>query len=240
MAQLNCPEGKVELPIDIWYCKIIDKLCPIQAWIDTEHWEVFDEKCIAQEPRKSGVKRAITTEQYRGFHHILGQYLCPLCRPSRTGSHNRRYHYPWQLFLLRDYVPVADDDLNLELVRNGLSTAPLYSAICRTCLNEVLAKLAFPSLEEQERSRSGGYGEPMNNGESISFHMVRSVIEDESGRAPIPGRCDWCLSEFGLDQRGDCIFYDVVDISSVAGAGSGFRLCSGCGERFAGLFIIAD
>jgi hypothetical protein len=80
----------------------------------------------------------------------------------------------------------------------------------------------------------------MNESESLSFHMYRSVAEKAGGGAPPEGTCAWCNRAFDWDADGECVFYDVLHIESSAGNRPSFRLGTECGERLAALFRIDD
>lgn len=45
-SAVNCPESTVKLPIDIWYCKLEDKACPIQGQVSLDYPEAFFEGCF--------------------------------------------------------------------------------------------------------------------------------------------------------------------------------------------------
>jgi hypothetical protein len=149
------------------------------------------------------------------------------------------YHYEWNLYWVKDFVPYDSIDvLRRELIEHGISTAAMMSAICRSCLDDVLAQLGLPSMDTQLQRR--GYGEPMNEDEPISFQMYRSIIERASGNDPMKGACGWCGGVFGWNASGESIWYDIHSVSSPTGEREGFRLCEACGERFAFLFEIKD
>lgn len=236
--QLACPEGKIELPIDLWKCKLTGQLCPLQAFIDTEHWTTFHEHCLAPQERQQGIRQAISTGQYHGFHHVLGRYLCPMCKPSRRGRWHHAYHYPWELHPLERFVPYDSEELRLQLLQRDVSITAQSAPLCGNCLNTVLDTLELPSLDAQLQHR--GYGEPMNEDEPLSFHMYRSVIERESGNKAQEGECAWCEATFAWNESGECIYYDIHSVTSPTGDRGGFRLCELCGERFARLFEIRD
>ena len=77
MTQVDCPEGHIKLPIDLWHCKITRTACPIQAQIDTESWAKFHRHCLAGTERQHGIKAAITSGEYNGFHHMFEMKTVP-------------------------------------------------------------------------------------------------------------------------------------------------------------------
>ena len=42
-----CPEGFLDLPLDIWKCKLDKRTCKLQAWISTNDKEQFLSSCHA-------------------------------------------------------------------------------------------------------------------------------------------------------------------------------------------------
>lgn len=237
MALINCPEGKIKLPIDLWYCKITDKSCPLQASINTEKWDEFHKYCLAPKERQEGIGQAITSERYKGFHHMPGRYLCPTCKPSRKGNWDRAYHFPWELEPLEVYVPYNEEELRLEIIKHGIPSSAQFGALCRNCLNDILTRLGLPSVELQN-SQPKGYGEPLNENGPIFFHMYRSVIERQSGSSQIEGTCSWCEREFSWNKDSESIVYDIYWMPSQSGKSNSFRLCEFCGDKLARLFRV--
>lgn len=129
---VNCPEGAVRLPIDLWTCKITKDICPLQAQVPLQDQAHFFQHCQAPEPRKTQIFATVERGAYEGFHHMPGRYLCPACQHSGR-SINSQYHYPWELTLLGAYFPfnyeqdwptvrrrLKDKNARITLVSNAL------------------------------------------------------------------------------------------------------------------------
>jgi len=71
---INCPQGKIELPIDTWHCKDTKTPCPLQGQLDISDPEVFLKLCLLSEETKNGILNAILEGKYKGFHHVPGRY----------------------------------------------------------------------------------------------------------------------------------------------------------------------
>lgn len=239
MSQINCPEGRIELPIDIWYCKLIDKPCPIQASIDTDDWAMFEEHCLAAPERQTGIRGAITNGEYGGFHHLPGRYLCPTCKPSRGGRWDRAYHYREDLMPLQPFVSHDDRTLRIAMMKQKIPLEALAGALCRSCIDDVLERLELPSVAEQ-RERRSGYGEPMNEDQPVQFNLFRSIRERVGGAELPSGSCGWCERGYAWNSDGDCVYYDAHSVKIAAGEVDGFRLCETCGEKLAALLEVPD
>ncbi len=135
---MDCPEGKLLEPIDLWQCKLTGKLCPIQADVDPPSFSKFGRYCEAPVETQEGIKKAINKGEYRGFHHLPGRYLCPTCKSSK-GSW--KYFYEHELFALSDYVDVTATEVRERMIKRHVSLSTASSNICRECLEKVLAKL---------------------------------------------------------------------------------------------------
>ena len=139
---ISCPEGYVELPIDIWKCKLNRKTCPIQGRVFITDKAKFLYGCHAPRERKEAIFTAIEDSRYNGFHHMPGRYLCPLCRGKQY-----RYHYPWELTLLIGFFDIYDRDFRIRLIREGINLAATTSALCPKCFITVVSKMD-PNLEK--------------------------------------------------------------------------------------------
>lgn len=237
MTVLNCPHGMIKLPIDLWYCRLFNQACPVQASINTQNWEQFHGQCLAAPDRQGGIRQAIESGKYTGFHHMPGRYLCPTCK-SRKDSW-RAYHYPWELQPLSLFVPYDEETLRLEIIRCNIPGAAQFSYLCEKCLNEILAKLGLASSDEQMKEHRG-YGEPVNQGEPVSFRTYRSVKERQEGGSPIEGACSWCGSGFDWNDKGESMCYDFFPPSTTRTGRWSFRLCEKCGDRLLGLLEVSD
>lgn len=146
---VNCPEGYVKLPIDLWYCKHTKKRCPVQAEVNIANSEYFFERCLASDETKNGIWNAINKGEYKGFHHVVGRYKCGSCDNSRRYYN---YHYPWELTLLSEHCDMesiwSDVERAKELIRKDFPRAAKYTALCCDCFKKV-ARL-FPEIDLSE------------------------------------------------------------------------------------------
>lgn len=140
---VRCPDAKVLLPIDSFYCKHDDTPCNLGGGIFKKNKENFIEKCRIS-TRKQGIWTAIETNRYNGFHHIPGRYLCPNCELKNSEKkRNYNYHYPWELCIIQKYLEVGDIELKKEIIRKLISRNIYYSNYCGNCTSETLNKLNF-------------------------------------------------------------------------------------------------
>jgi len=155
----NCPEGTVELLIDVWVCKLKNETCPIQAQVSLEEPNIFFQHCLAESDRKQQIFDAVTKQKYRGFHHLPGRYLCVGCE-NEGKAINFRYHYPWELTQLSAYYPFSVEcdwpQIRLKLICSGpsgksSSLSAISTALCaKHCKS--LAEQLEPSLAAQLRT----------------------------------------------------------------------------------------
>lgn len=132
----NCPEGAIKLPIDTWVCKTAQQTCPIQAQVSLDDPQSFFAGCLLDQERKQNIFKAASQEDYRGFHHIPGRYLCPRCEEVRGNESGYSYHYPWELSSLTTLTPF-DPDRDMRAALPKLSRAK----ICKTAvLNALCAR----------------------------------------------------------------------------------------------------
>jgi len=196
---MDCPFGKLVEPVDLWHCKITGKLCPIQADVDPPDFSKFDEYCEAPAERLGGIKKAIRSGEYQGFHHLSGRYLCPTCKPSKVW----KYFYEHELFALDDYVDVATIEVRKRMIRRGVSLAAASSDICRHCLEKALYNL-LPEAEAKallELPRSDSvhkYGwsfslqDPCECGCEISEVQVDGLSKGQDiPTVAVTHRCGW-------------------------------------------------
>lgn len=148
---LNCPEGAIRLPVDLWYCKVAKRACPIQAQVAIHKPQQFLDGCLLQEDRKLSILRIVSDGSYLGFHHVRGRYLCPRCENERKGESGYSYHYPWELAHLEDYSGInAEEEMATilpKLLQARLPRSSVQSALCaRHCIE--LARALSPLLVE--------------------------------------------------------------------------------------------
>lgn len=140
----NCPEGAIRLPIDRWECKLTKEVCPIQAQVFLDDRDRFVRHCQAPKARKEQIFDSVAGGAYNGFHHVPGRYLCPSCKHEGKKM-SFRYHYPWELTLLRAYYPfVYERDwphvrAKLRNTRHGLTL--VSSALCATHCKELAERI---------------------------------------------------------------------------------------------------
>ena len=137
---INCPFGTIELPIDLWYCKLAKKRCPIQAWVDPPDFVRFEEHCEANQHNKDGVKKVILSGEYRGEHHMAGR---DLCAAHNSRAVNSRYFYANDLFWLGDYVDLDSTDTRVKMIRRKVSITYASGYVCKDCLDKALRKLGI-------------------------------------------------------------------------------------------------
>jgi len=138
---VRCPEAKVVLPIDEFYCKHDKKSCHIGGGILINDKDYFIANCRFTE-RKEGIWNSIESNKYKGFHHIPGRYLCPSCETKNSEKMIRyNYHYPWELCNIGNYLDYKDIELRKKVIRNGINPNIYYSCYCGTCTLESLSKL---------------------------------------------------------------------------------------------------
>jgi hypothetical protein len=148
---VNCPEGFVKLPIDLWCCKLTGAACDLQAQVFLNDRDKFISSCTAPETKKNGIFTAISDGRYKGFHHVVGRYLCPSCQNDSSFD----YHYRFELTLITDILGNDDQDadpniLRTQIIRQGLPTNVLYCALCPDCALKTIQIIA-PTIAQSLR-----------------------------------------------------------------------------------------
>jgi len=150
-SRLNCPQGYLELPIDVWCCKNTKTPCPLQGLLDTSNSEKYFKLCLVSEETKNGIWNAIIRGKYKGFHHVPSRYRCGLCDRPRIYYN---YHYPWELTLLSDHCDIksiwSDIKRAKELVFRGFSSVAVHTALCCGCFQKASRFLPEINLSEYE------------------------------------------------------------------------------------------
>ena len=141
---INCPEGFIELPIDLWKCKLSGETCPIQAQIFITNKAKFLSGCLALEKRKEAIFETIGNSKYDGFHHLLGRYKCPLCK----GKEVRRYYYPWELTSLNEFFDLFNTEVRIRFLKAHIDLAAYGCSLCPSHLKEVVSKIDL-DMEKQ-------------------------------------------------------------------------------------------
>jgi hypothetical protein len=144
---VNCPEGKILLPVDIWKCKLNGETCPTQAQVFLNQEDEFRTKCGADEKKKEQILNLIRGNKYDGFHHVTGRLKCVLCR----GKEYLKYHYPWELNCLHQYMDILNDNLRIKFLRSGIDLSAYSSGLCPKCFIDVISKLNITTVGTFER-----------------------------------------------------------------------------------------
>jgi len=144
---VNCPEGKILLPIDIWKCKLNKETCLASAQVNLNQEDEFRAKCSADEKRKEQILNTIKEKKYPGRHHVPGRRKCGLCR----GRENYKYHYPWELTYLYQYMDILNDDIRVEFLKSGIDQSAYYSGLCPECFFGVISKLNLTTVGTFEK-----------------------------------------------------------------------------------------
>jgi hypothetical protein len=150
---VRCPDAKVVLPIDSFYCKHDNEPCFLGGGVFKKNEQNFLDNCRIEE-KKEGIWNAIKTKRYKGFHHVPGRYLCPSCeeKNSETRNYEKRinfnYHYPWELCKIGQFLDNKDLELTKDLIRLGISRNVYYASFCASCSVELLDKIGIHAVFE--------------------------------------------------------------------------------------------
>jgi len=175
-----CPEGFLDLPLDLWKCKLDRQVCKLQAWIPIGDKELFVTNCHAPGQRKEDIYRIVVEEIYKGAHHKPGRYLCPTC----GGKSNTRYHYSWELTSLSDFVDISDHDFRVALIENDISMSVVSSNLCPDCFMRVISIVKPDLVGEFESLQLSFTNEPFQSGEPENLHL-----KDEKSRRDFVASC---------------------------------------------------
>lgn len=143
---VNCPEGWIKLPIDLWCCKISKQPCLLQANISLDDEESFLNGCHAPDDKKKAILKTVQSGRYEGFHHVPGRYLCVACEAKGGKKETFFYHYPWEFAELDLALGESYEATRRNLVKGGWPTAFVSCPICAPCCYE-LATTMQPDLE---------------------------------------------------------------------------------------------
>lgn len=129
---LNCPFGRITLPIDRWDCKETRLPCPIQAMVDPPSFELFRKRCEMPRAFQESIEKTILAGRYKGDeHHMPGKRLCPLCDSK---SITRRYHPLGELVMVSGLFSVKDLRVARAFRKANVERSLMYAAVCRPCL----------------------------------------------------------------------------------------------------------
>ena len=153
---VNCPEGVISLPGDIWICRLDKQICKLQAWIITSDKERFVNGCHAPNQRKEGIYQTVIKGEYEGAHHIAGRGICVTCshgifvtskgkKPIKT-----HYHYDWELTSLSHFIDTDDYDFRATLIRNNIRISAAGQELCPDCIIQVVSIVSPELLDEFE------------------------------------------------------------------------------------------
>ncbi len=144
---INCPEGKIISPVDIWYCKLTDTSCPTQAQVLLTNKEQFFSKCLADDDRKNAIYDTIENGKYMGAHQKVGRVICSLCYSLRYPGNEDKpkkninpYYYHFELYSLNDYFDADNDDFRRDFLMKGIDPRA-YNPMCAECFIEVVSKI---------------------------------------------------------------------------------------------------
>lgn len=130
---INCPDGYIKLPIDMWCCKLTGARCNLQAQVFLQDHALFLSRCTAPDDKKAGILKAATEGKYKGFHHIPGRNLCPTCECNSPFNH----HYRFELTFVYRLLGISDEDerdrFRLKTLHLGVSSEAIACALCPPC-----------------------------------------------------------------------------------------------------------
>lgn len=143
-GKINCPNGVVALPIDTWHCKLDNLICGLQAYIDLSNKKNFLTNC--RSPQKEEIYNSVDRRKYKGFHHVIGRYLCPSCDHILSDSQQYfKYHYPWELYPLGECINSDDRSTIINLRRNNIPISVITSKVCAPCFVRYI-NILLPSI----------------------------------------------------------------------------------------------
>lgn len=155
---VNCPEAYIQLPSDIWKCKITKDSCGLQAQVYIKNKQRFFNGCNASEDRKEKIFKTIKDGKYSGFHHVAGRHLCVQCAEDKRKKLNEHYHYIWELVSISDSV-----DFSGEYKKEDSPSEEILDIKESTALDEQLREEGYLALEEMLERKgfeplAAGYG----------------------------------------------------------------------------------
>ncbi len=137
----NCPQGYIELPIDLWKCKYNKSTCILQAQVDMSNKDRFFRGCTATKEQKEGIYSAIKDGKYDGFHHVAGRNLCVMCEATKNTNVYYRYHYEIEMQFVKDLISEKEEVFVRDISKSRFPDTVKYCAVCTDCALEVLANL---------------------------------------------------------------------------------------------------
>jgi hypothetical protein len=158
--RINCPEGCIKLPEDIWCCKLSDTICDLQANIEFDNTDNFLKKCSANEQKKLQILKAVESGKYDGFHHVPDRLLCVSCADKKSKKESFKYHYPWEFAEIDVSICSSYEETLAEFQNSGIPERYVNSPICSQCCYELAVKIR-PELKD-------------------SFHVIESNFNPRS------------------------------------------------------------
>jgi hypothetical protein len=140
--RVNCPEGFIKLPGDIWCCKLTGQICMLQSSIDPNDMENFTAGChLADAHKKAQVFNAVSTGKYDGFHHVPGRYLCVACEEAGEKKESFWYHYPWEFAELDVALGLSYEQCLALLTILSLPRVYVSCPLCAECCKRIATDL---------------------------------------------------------------------------------------------------
>ena len=139
---INCPNGLLQTGTDVWLCKLDKKLCELQAVVELGNEKEFKTSCRASKIQKDDILRIVSDEIYKGFHHSIGKYQCPICQADKK-KEKFSFHYPWEFVPLID-LPLTASKIKMLKTETDKILSRFFAddpIICSTCAFELLSKL---------------------------------------------------------------------------------------------------
>ncbi|QSB01428.1 hypothetical protein JWZ98_00180 [Methylomonas sp. EFPC1] len=140
-GQVNCPEGAIDLPSDVWVCKLSGNMCHLQAAISTERKAEFFTKCHAPHSKKEAIFKIVESGRYRGFHHVPGRYLCVACEAKGGKKESFFYHYPWEFAELDVALHWSYEEALPRLSAANIPVNRVMCPLCASCCRDLAVQL---------------------------------------------------------------------------------------------------
>jgi len=148
---VNCPDGTLKpgdvnrnIPTtatpDMWYCKISEEVCPIQALIPTDDEEAFLNGCNVEqaaedipEDYKKDLFQTVSDEEFTGEHHMAGREPCWHCQQKQV---DEDLYDPWALTTIHSHLDESTIERKKKFRRAGLESF-VALPICADCFLEL-------------------------------------------------------------------------------------------------------
>jgi ferredoxin len=140
-GQVNCPEGAIELPSDVWVCKLSGKMCELQAAVSIKNKAEFFGKCHAAPPQKEAIFKLVESGKYRGFHHVPGRNICVACEAKGRKKESFFYHYPWEFAELDAALHWSYEEALHLISAAKIPVNRVMCPLCASCCRELAIQL---------------------------------------------------------------------------------------------------